>query len=70
MTEDDARDFLRGRCGEAGGQRAWALAHCISPAYVSDVLSGRRTIGPGMANALGLERIISYLHAHHQDTQP
>ena len=60
MTEDDARRLLREQCETAGGQRAWARRHKLSAAYVSDVLSERRDIGPAICEALGLEKVIKY----------
>lgn len=44
----------------AGSQRQWALAHGISPAYVTDVLMLRREPGPLILHALGLERVVTY----------
>lgn len=60
MSEDEAIELLRAECQKAGSQKAWAIAHCISPAYVCDVLSKRRAIGVGLANALDLERILTF----------
>ena len=55
--------LLKRRCASAGGQAAWAKAHDLSPAYVSDVLNGRREPGAGILRALGVERVISYRRA-------
>lgn len=60
MTDEEARAFLASECQKAGGQRAWALAHCISPAYVNDAIAGRRAIGAGLAEALGLVRTLTF----------
>lgn len=43
-----------------GNQSAWAKANKISPAYVSDVIAGRREPGKKILSALGLERVVSY----------
>lgn len=42
------------------GQAAWARAHGISPAYVNDVLHGRRDPGPKILDAIGFEKMITY----------
>lgn len=51
---------LRRACRTAGGQAHWAKRHGISPAYVSDVLSGRRAPGPKILAPLGLIETVSY----------
>lgn len=57
MTEDEVRQMLRAACTKAGSQAAWATKHGITAAYVSDVLAGKRTFGPKVLEALGLEAI-------------
>lgn len=63
MTADDVRKLLTKAC-EAhraiGGQKAWAKINGLSPAYVSDVLSGRREPGESICRALGIRRVVSY----------
>jgi hypothetical protein len=54
MTADDVRALLRARIN--GSQASWAKANGVSPAYVSDVLSGRREPGDAILKALGLVR--------------
>lgn len=54
----DARDILKQRVGNS--QVAWAKANGVSPAYVSDVLAGRREPGKLVLDALGLERVVTY----------
>lgn len=54
----NARDILKQRVGNS--QVAWAKAHGVSPAYVSDVLAGRREPGKLVLDALGLERVVTY----------
>jgi DNA-binding transcriptional regulator YdaS (Cro superfamily) len=41
-------------------QAAWARKHGVSPAYVSDVINGRREPGPAILDALGIERVVTY----------
>ena len=43
-----------------GNQSQWAKEHDVSPAYVSDVLAGRRDPGKKILDALGLERVVTY----------
>jgi DNA-binding transcriptional regulator YdaS (Cro superfamily) len=43
-----------------GNQAAWARDHNLSPAYVSDVINGRREPGPAILEALGIERVVVY----------
>jgi hypothetical protein len=50
-------DSLKARCG------SWkAVAEClgVSPAYLCDVLHGRREPGAGILAPLGLERVVFY----------
>ncbi len=60
MTEDEARELLRRTTKTAGGQKAWAQQVGISPAFVSDVLRGRRDLGERIPAALGLRRVVRY----------
>lgn len=53
------KDQLRSKAKPT--QAAWAKAHGISPAYVSDVIQGRREPGEKILKALGLKRIVSYV---------
>lgn len=41
-----------------GNATAWAKAHDISPAYVHDVLKGRRLPGDKITKALGLDKAL------------
>jgi len=50
-------------CKEAGGQRAWAEAHGVSPTYVSSVLHSRIEPGKAILQALGLVRVVVYREA-------
>jgi hypothetical protein len=60
MTSDEVRELMRLACQEAGGPKAWAVAHGISPAYVYDALAGRREMGAKILSALGLTKSIDY----------
>jgi hypothetical protein len=51
---------LRAECAKAGSQKAWAEAHGISPAYLSDVMTGRREPSDSILGPLGLKRVVSY----------
>ena len=57
MTEDDVRALLHKATDKAGGVRAWARTHKLSAAYVSDVRLGRRSLGPAILDALGVEYV-------------
>ena len=63
MTADDVRAKLRANID--GSQASSAKAHGVSPAYLSDVLNGRREPGEAILSALGLTRVAVY-----QKTQP
>lgn len=56
MTRDQFCEHLRGLCREAGGQAAWARAHELTPAYVSDVINQRRMPGDKICRAAGVKR--------------
>lgn len=60
MTAFEVRDRLLVACRAAGSQRAWALAHGISPVYVGEVLKGVRDPGPLVLRVLGLRRRVVY----------
>lgn len=52
-----------------GGQAGWARAHGFSPAFVNDVLHGRRDVSEQLAAALGLERRTVFVRAGNTNTQ-
>lgn len=52
---------LRRAIGEAGSQTLFARAHGIAKSYLSDILAGRREIGPAVYKALGFERVVEYV---------
>lgn len=49
------RAMLGKETDKAGGVRAWARKQGLSAAYVSDVRLGRRSLGPSILGALGVE---------------
>lgn len=55
MNADAVRGLLERAVGGAGSLREWARRHKLSPAYVSDVLAGRREPGPSICDAFGIE---------------
>jgi hypothetical protein len=61
MTYDRLIQVLIQACKEAGGQRAWAARHGVSPAYVGDVIHGRRAPTDAVLKPLGLRRDVVYL---------
>jgi DNA-binding transcriptional regulator YdaS (Cro superfamily) len=63
MTLHQVLALLRRECDKAGGQAAWAKAAGVSPAYVSDVLQGRREPGEGILRPLGVEKVVTYRRA-------
>ena len=54
FTADQVREMLHQACEMSGGQSKWARANGLSPAFVCDVLFGRRLPGPTMTAALGI----------------
>lgn len=60
FTEDGVRRILAAECEEAGGQKAWADRHRISPAYVCDAIQGRRALGRKLLEALGMRFVATY----------
>ena len=65
MSEDELRQVLREMIGWHGDKkttaRELAVRFSLSPAYLCDVLKGRRGIADKLANALGFERIVSFV---------
>ena len=60
MTAIDPIRVLRDAVIEAGSQKNWAKANGLSPAYVNDLLQGRREPTSAILEALGLEKIVYY----------
>lgn len=51
---------MSNRITEAGTQAAWCKANGVSPAYLCDVMNGRREPGDKILRALGWKRVITY----------
>lgn len=60
MTRTQVLALLRRECKRAGGQTAWAQAHGLSQAHISNVLTGKRPFGAGVLDKLELERVVTY----------
>ena len=60
LLEKDICAILRSACISAGSQRAWADAHDLSPAFVSDVLQGKRAVTDRIASVLGYTRFVGF----------
>ena len=55
-----ARQILEKEIKLAGTQKAFAVKHGLSCAYVNDALHGNRDIGGKLAEVLGLEPLRMY----------
>lgn len=60
ITDKELVKILRAECKSAGSQRNWALGYKLSPAYICDVLQGRREPGYSILRAMGYRRIVGY----------
>lgn len=60
MTKAELLALLASRVHKAGSQAALAAELGVSPAYIHDVLKGKREPGKGILEPLGLERIVTY----------
>jgi DNA-binding transcriptional regulator YdaS (Cro superfamily) len=60
MSEEQALERLRLAVKKAGGQKAWANQHGVSPQFVCDVLKGRRGLTDTICQAIGLIRETVY----------
>jgi hypothetical protein len=67
FSPDGVCNLLRAKCN--GDQQAWAKANGLSPAYVSDVLNGRRDPADKILAALGLRRLSLVTFADMLDPQ-
>ncbi len=59
MTESDVIDLVRSEVARAGSMRELSRQWNVSCAYVSDIVGGRRSLGPAILNHLGLERRVT-----------
>lgn len=60
LTAADVRNFLAAIVERSGSQKQTALEAGCSPAFLSDVLRGRREPSGPILDALGLERVVYY----------
>lgn len=60
LTELQVIERLRAACIAAGGQKAFAKAHDLTPGYVHDVLHSKRAPAERILAAIGIERITMY----------
>jgi DNA-binding transcriptional regulator YdaS (Cro superfamily) len=51
---------LQSAINRAGSQKAFAEKAGVSQQYLSEVLNGRKEMGPLLQNALGIERVVTY----------
>lgn len=61
LSPAEALDLIRKHVAEAGSQSAFARAHGLSNAYVSDTLNGRREPSQAILGTVGLKRRIGYV---------
>ena len=65
MTEGEFINEFRRVFDWNGSERmtakAWAAEHGFSESYLSDVLRGKRGVSDRMAEALGYQRIVSFV---------
>ena len=60
QTEQQVMQALHAAVARAGSQRKFARANGFTAGYVSDVLAGKRALGPRILATIGLERVTIY----------
>jgi transcriptional regulator with XRE-family HTH domain len=60
LSQDQALASIKKKIDGEGSQLAFARKHGLSPAYISDVLTGRRDPSKAILDAVGLERVVTY----------
>jgi hypothetical protein len=60
MTPEEFLTYLRQQAQAHGSQKALAAHLRINPAWLSDILRGRRDPGQKLLEALGFRRVVSY----------
>jgi len=62
MTEDDVRQMVRDDMviARTTTQQEWARLNGISPQYLSEFMTGRKSPGPLILAALMLKRAVAY----------
>lgn len=62
LTHEQMIDKLREVVKDEGSQFAAAQSLDISPAYLSDILTGKRKVSDRLARRLGFRREFAYRH--------
>lgn len=60
LSERRFRELLQNAIRRIGSQKAAAAEWQISPAYLSDVLQGKRAPGKAILAALGYRKVVMY----------
>jgi len=60
LNEQNMIAILEKACETAGSQRAWSEANGLSPAFVNDVLQGKRGVTDRIAEALGYVKFTGF----------
>lgn len=60
LSEREVIERLREACRVAGNQAAFAKLHGLTPAYVGDVIHGRRQLADKILRAIGIEKVVTY----------
>ena len=61
LTQDDARALIRQKVAKAKSAIKVAKELDISPAYLSDILAGKRDVSEAVAHKLGYKRLTVYV---------
>ena len=60
IDETQIRGLIRDRCKSVGSQSTFAAQVGVSPAYLSDMLVGKRGVSDTIAAALGYEKFVAF----------
>lgn len=60
MNKKELDTFIKGVAAQYKSQREFAKAVGLSPAYVGDVLLGRREPSERFLDAIGVEKVVRY----------
>lgn len=61
MTEAEVLSLLQTECTRCGSQAAFAREAGVTKAHISQVLLGRKPIGPTILSQLGLVKVVSFV---------
>ncbi|UGB27567.1 helix-turn-helix domain-containing protein [Methylorubrum sp. B1-46] len=61
LTQAEVIERLKSRVAERGSQHAVALEAGVSPQHLSDVLHGKRDVGPAVLALLGVQRVVRFV---------